>query len=149
MVHPGDLERRVDNRVQISTDGLPSYIRAVEDAFGSKVDYDQVVKFYDAEPVRPGHYAPLKVSNVEKEVIEGNPDMRTLSTSIVERQNHNMRMSAASRASLTASQRSWTTPRPPWRSTSPITTWFASTRSHARLERPPGARSTPDLFRER
>jgi hypothetical protein len=52
-----------------------------------------VVKFYDAEPVGPGRYAPPNVSKVEKEAIEGNPDMRTLSTSIVERQNHNMRMS--------------------------------------------------------
>jgi IS1 family transposase len=88
-----DLERRVDNRPQISTDGLPSYIRAVEDAFGANVDYGQVVKFYDAEPVGPGRYAPPKVSKVEKEVIWGDPDMATLSTSIVERQNHNMRMS--------------------------------------------------------
>ena len=88
-----DLERRLDNRPQISTDGLPSYIRAVEDAFGSKVDFGQVVKFYDAEPVGPGRYAPPKVSKVEKEAIWGNPDMATLGTSIVERQNHNMRMS--------------------------------------------------------
>lgn len=88
-----DLARRIDNRVQISTDGLPAYIRAVEDAFGSKTDYGQVVKFYDAEPTGPGRYAPPKVSRVEKEAIWGNPDMGTLSTSIVERQNHNMRMS--------------------------------------------------------
>jgi IS1 family transposase len=88
-----DLARRVDNRVQISTDGLPAYIRAVEDAWGSRVDYGQVVKFYDAEPVGPGRYAPPKVSGVEKEAIWGNPDMATLGTSIVERQNHNMRMS--------------------------------------------------------
>ena len=33
------------------------------------------------------------MSKVEKEAIWGNPDMATLSTSIVERQNHNMRMS--------------------------------------------------------
>ena len=32
-----DIARRAVNRVQISTDGLPSYIRAVEDAFGSNV----------------------------------------------------------------------------------------------------------------
>ena len=88
-----DLERRVDNRPQISTDGLPAYIRAVEDAWGSRADYGQVVKLYDAEPTGPGRYAPPKVSKVEKEAIWGNPDMATLSTSIVERQNHNIRMS--------------------------------------------------------
>jgi IS1 family transposase len=88
-----DLARRVDNRVQISADGLPSYIRAVEDAFGSNVDFGQVVKFYDAEPMGPGRYAPPKVTSVEKTVVWGNPDKAKLSTSIVERQNHNMRMS--------------------------------------------------------
>lgn len=88
-----DLARRVENRVQISTDGLPSYIRAVEDAFGSTADFGQVVKFYAAEPTGPGRYAPPKVSHVEKTAVQGNPDMASLNTSIVERQNHNMRMS--------------------------------------------------------
>ena len=41
------------NRVQLSTDGLVSYINAVEDAFGGEVDFGQVVKFYDAEPIGP------------------------------------------------------------------------------------------------
>ncbi len=73
-----DLERRVDNRVQISTDGPPSYIRAVEDAFGANVDYGQVVKFCAAEPTGPGRYAPPKVSKVEKEAIWGTPTWRPL-----------------------------------------------------------------------
>jgi len=33
------------------------------------------------------------VSKIEKEAIRGNPDMHTLGTSIVERQNQNRRMS--------------------------------------------------------
>jgi len=41
-----DLETRLDNRVQISADALPAYITAVEDAFGSKADFGQVVKFW-------------------------------------------------------------------------------------------------------
>jgi hypothetical protein len=88
-----DLETRLDNRVQISADALPAYVRAVEDAFGSKADFGQVVKFYDAEPVGPGRYAPPRVTGVEKTVVWGNPDERTISTSLVERQNLNMRMS--------------------------------------------------------
>jgi len=88
-----DLARRLDNRVQISADALPAYIRAVEDAFGSKADFGQVVKFYDAEPVGPGRYAPPEVTSVQKTVVWGNPNEATLSTSLVERQNHNMRMS--------------------------------------------------------
>jgi IS1 family transposase len=87
-----DLRSRLSNRVQISTDGLPSYIRAVEDAFGGDVDYAQVVKFYDAEPIGPGRYSPPKVSGQEKTAIFGTPHMRDASTSLVERQNLTMRM---------------------------------------------------------
>ena len=50
----GDLSERLTNRVQISSDGLKSYIDAVEQAFGADVDYGQVVKFYDAEHTGPG-----------------------------------------------------------------------------------------------
>jgi IS1 family transposase len=87
-----DLSERLTNRVQISTDGLQSYIYAVEDAFGADVDYGQVVKFYDAEPIGPGRYSPPKVTGQEKTVIAGSPDLRHISTSLVERQNLTMRM---------------------------------------------------------
>lgn len=87
-----DLRSRLTNRVQISTDGLQSYVRAVEDAFGGNVDYGQVVKFYDAEPIGPGRYSPPKVSGQEKTVISGNPEQKHISTSLVERQNLTMRM---------------------------------------------------------
>ena len=53
-----DLSGRLDNRVQISSDALSSYVDAVERAFGADVDYGQVVKFYDAEPIGSGRYAP-------------------------------------------------------------------------------------------
>ena len=87
-----DLHSRLANRVQLSTDGLVSYINAVEDAFGGDVDFEQVVKFYDAEPIGPGRYSPPKVSGQSKAVISGNPDMKHISTSLVERQNLTMRM---------------------------------------------------------
>lgn len=87
-----DLSERLTNRVQLSTDGLQSYIHAVEDSFGADVDYGQVVKFYDAEPIGPGRYSPPKVTGQEKTVIAGSPDLRHISTSLVERQNLTMRM---------------------------------------------------------
>ena len=66
---------------------------AVERAFGANVDYGQAVKFYDAEPIGPGRYAPPRVVSQQKIVVAGNPDRRHISTSLVERQNLTMRMS--------------------------------------------------------
>ncbi len=39
-----DLRARLANRVQITTDGLKSYLEAVEGAFGGDVDYAPLVK---------------------------------------------------------------------------------------------------------
>ena len=88
-----DLSGRLANRVQISSDALTSYVDAVEQAFGADVDYGKVVKFYDAEPIGPGRYAPPRVVSQQKVVVAGSPDQRHISTSLVERQNLTMRMS--------------------------------------------------------
>ena len=39
-----DLRKRVDNRIQLTTDGLGAYIGAVEGAFGGDVDFAQIIK---------------------------------------------------------------------------------------------------------
>jgi IS1 family transposase len=88
-----DLSERLTNRVQLSSDSLSTYVDAVEHAFGADVDYGQIVKFYDAAPIGPGRYAPPRVTGAERTAIAGSPDPRLISTSIVERQNLNMRMS--------------------------------------------------------
>jgi IS1 family transposase len=89
----GDLSGRLSNRVQISSDSLRSYVDAVERAFGADVDYGQAVKFYDAEPIGAGRYAPPRVVSQQKIVVAGSPDQKHISTSLVERQNLTMRMS--------------------------------------------------------
>ena len=49
-----DLAKRLRTRVQLSTDGLRSYIVAIGDSFGvDGVDYAQVVKSYEGEPIAP------------------------------------------------------------------------------------------------
>jgi IS1 family transposase len=87
-----DLSGRLDNRVQLSSDSLKAYIGAVEESFGANVDYGQVVKAYEAEPLGPGRYSPPKVIRADRIIISGTPQYPRISTSYVERQNLTMRM---------------------------------------------------------
>jgi hypothetical protein len=45
----GDLRGWLANRVQLTTDGHRAYLDAVEEAFGSDIDYGMLVKLYGAE----------------------------------------------------------------------------------------------------
>lgn len=87
-----DLSERLDNRVQLSSDALTAYIEAVELAFGSDVDYGQIVKAYEAEPMGAGRYSPPQVVGAEKIIVSGTPKKSKISTSYVERQNLTIRM---------------------------------------------------------
>ena len=89
-----DLRARLEDRCQISTDGLAAYKEAVEGAFGGDVDFAQVIKEYGKEPGEDNErrYSPPVCTKVEKRRIEGNPNMRRASTSYVERHNLSMRM---------------------------------------------------------
>lgn len=87
-----DLSNRLDNRVQLSSDSLTLYMEAVESSFGAAVDYGQVVKAYEAEPMGAGRYSPPHVVSAERKVILGNPKTSKISTSYIERQNLTMRM---------------------------------------------------------
>ena len=82
-----DLSERLANRVQLSSDALAAYVEATERAFGANVDYGQIVKFYEAEPVGRGRYSPPHVVGAERSMIVGNPDQAHISTSLIEWQN--------------------------------------------------------------
>jgi hypothetical protein len=79
-----DLASRLANRVQLTTDGHVAYAGAVERAFGSNVDYAQLIKQYgveDSEDASPTarRYSPNKVTGEEVRVLNGNPDPTRIS----------------------------------------------------------------------
>lgn len=89
-----DVAARLKTRVQLTTDGHKAYLNAVADAFGSGVDFAQLVKIYGtADGVgNERRYSAAKFTGSDKKVVEGCPDEKHISTSYVERQNLTMRM---------------------------------------------------------
>lgn len=84
-----DLAGRLKNRVQLTSDGLKLYLQAVEDSFGSKIDYAMLVKTYG--PASGDHqerrYSAGECCGSIKGTVCGNPQEGHISTSFVERQN--------------------------------------------------------------
>lgn len=94
-----DLARRVDGRMQLTTDGLRVYLDAVAGAFsGREIDYAMLIKLYGEDEKDKGNdterrYSPAKCTGTQTEIISGNPNAAAISTSHVERHNLTMRMS--------------------------------------------------------
>ena len=88
----GDLAARLAGRIQLTTDGHGPYLNAVEKVFGAAIDYAMLVKIYGEENTNQKRYSPAQFVAAEKRRINGNPDMKEVSTSYVERQNLTMRM---------------------------------------------------------
>jgi IS1 family transposase len=91
-----DLKDRLATRVQLTTDGFKPYINAVDDTFGTDVDYAQLVKIYGQPKASAANarnwYEPVRVIGAIPMDVMGRPKAMGISTSHVERQNLTMRM---------------------------------------------------------
>lgn len=91
-----DVKNRIHKqRVQLTSDGLYAYQEAVTEAFGSQIDFAQLVKLYgkgEGSHTTERKYSPAECIGAKKTVISGKPDEAHISTSHVERSNLTMRM---------------------------------------------------------
>ena len=87
-----DLAARLANRVQLTTDGHRPYLAAVSDAFGTDIDYAQLVKIYGDGPKTEARYSPAQCMGARKAHVTGKPDFAHVSTSFIERSNLSLRM---------------------------------------------------------
>jgi IS1 family transposase len=89
-----DVASRMKTRVQVSSDALRAYVEAVENAFGSEVDFAQVIKTYthDYSIIPEVRFSAPEVVTTEKKRIVGFPNMRLASTSHIERLNGTTRL---------------------------------------------------------
>lgn len=89
-----DLASWLDNRVQLTTDGLSIYPIAVAAAFYGQLDYAALQKIYNAPAGKDNERrcSPAVCTGIEITVKAGDPDLSLISTSYVERQNCTMRI---------------------------------------------------------
>jgi IS1 family transposase len=70
-----DTASRISNRIQLTTDGHRVYAEAVEDAFGSEIDYAMLVKLYGSSGDSPeSRYSPTTCIGCRTGVLSGKPD---------------------------------------------------------------------------
>lgn len=87
-----DLQSRLATRPQLTTDGFRPYVNAVDDTFGTEVDYAMLVKTYMGDETNRERYSPSEIVDARPVPVMGNPKPQYISTSHVERQNLTVRM---------------------------------------------------------
>ena len=89
-----ELKSKISTRFQLTTDSYHAYPYAVESIFHNHVDYAQLEKIYNEsfEQKVQKRYSPANIIRIKKKQILGDPDIKHISTSYVERQNLTMRM---------------------------------------------------------
>lgn len=87
-----DLESRLANRIQLTTDGFRAYADAVDATFGTNVDFAMLVKVYARDEESRERYSPSEVVDAVPIPLMGSPKPHKISTSHVERQNLTVRM---------------------------------------------------------
>jgi IS1 family transposase len=90
-----DIKDRLNNRVQLTTDGHRPYLQAVTKAFDYDVDYAMLVKMYggsEGNSETERKYSPAECTGCKKTRLMGDPRPKFISTSYIERQNLTMRM---------------------------------------------------------
>jgi len=90
-----DVRDRLNNRVQLTTDGHRPYLQAVKEAFDYDVDYAMLIKTYgfsEGNTETERKYSPAECTGCKKTKVMGDPNPKFVSTSYVERQNLTMRM---------------------------------------------------------
>jgi IS1 family transposase len=88
-----DLASRLDQRIQLTTDGHRAYLDTVENAFGNEIDYSMLVKIYGADRDKEATYSPDECIGCQRVPIIGNPDPKYVPTNFLGQQNLTMRMS--------------------------------------------------------
>jgi hypothetical protein len=88
-----DLAARLTSRVQLTTDGLHAYLEATDSAFGGDIDYARLIKVYGSDPNAEKRYTPPVCIETKVQIVTGDPAIEHISTSYIERQNLQMRMS--------------------------------------------------------